>query len=527
MAIRASAPALLSSLLLSVAGLAQAGQAAAYRWFVAGRPTPQATALLAELNSVADHGLRPAYYDAASLTQRVEALARQVVPDPAPLAALDAALSAAAVRLANDLHHGRIDPRAASMALPRPRPPVDEAAFLSRLVTSRDVAGEFAALEPPFLHYRLLQGWLARYRGLAQQHPGLTTLPPLPARSVKPGAPYAGAEALRRLLVVLGDLPAEPAAAPPAGAQAAAPPAGLFDVELSAGVAHFQARHGLAADGTLGRNTFAALTTPLSRRVRQMELTLERWRWVPDFNVPPIIINIPQFRLFALRGTQDRAADILQMDVIVGQSYPKKRTPVFIAEMQQLAFRPYWDVPPSILRNELLPLIRRDAGYIEHNDMEIVRGQGDDARIVAVTPENIEALAAGQLRLRQRSGPKNALGPVKFIFPNDFGVFLHGTPAQRLFAQSRRDFSHGCIRVSDPAALAVHVLRNVDGGWPLEKVQAAMQGEPNVRVRLPKPVPVMVLYGTALATEDGSILFFDDLYGHDGRLEKLLPAVGD
>jgi murein L,D-transpeptidase YcbB/YkuD len=395
---------------------------------------------------------------------------------------------------------------------------VDETTWLARRAASRDVAAEYRSLEPVFVHYRLLQEWLVRYRALAQQQPVLTILPALPARSVKANGNYAGAAALRRLLTALGDLPA-----PNAAARADA----LFDAELSAAVARFQVRHGLAADGALGRRTFEALTTPLSRRVRQIELTLERWRWVPDFSAPPIIINIPQFNLFAFRSTQDRVADILQMAVIVGQSYDKKRTPVFIADMQQVVFRPYWDVPPSILRNELLPAIRRDpAGYLRRNEMEIVRGQGDDGRIVEPTPANLDALAAGQLRLRQRPGPKNALGPVKFIFPNDFGVYLHGTPAQQLFAQSRRDFSHGCIRLSDPAALAVHVLRNVGGGWPLAKVQAALQGEQNVRLRLPQPVPVMVLYGTALATEDGRIMFFDDIYGHDARLEQLLPAAG-
>jgi murein L,D-transpeptidase YcbB/YkuD len=517
----ASRIALLCGLLSWAIGAAQAGAAAPYRWFVGGHPTAQAVAVLAQLNAAGDHGLRPDNYvgaGATSLSQRVEQLGSRPTPDPALLTELDAALNVAALRYANDLHRGRVDPRNTGIALRRPRPPMDEALWLPRLAASADVAAEFRALEPVFVHYQLLKDWLVKYRALAQQQPALTMLPPLPARSVsvKAGGLYAGADALRRLLVALGDLP---------GGQSAPRADGVFDAGLSAAVAHFQERHGLAADGALGRRTFDALTTPLSRRVRQIELTLERWRWVPDFSAPPIIINIPQFRLFAFRSTQDRVADILQMDVIVGQSYDKKRTPVFVAEMQQVVFRPYWDVPPSILHNELMASIRRDSAYLERNEMEIVRGQGDDGKVVAATPENLDALAAGQLRLRQRSGPKNALGPVKFIFPNDFGVYLHGTPAQQLFAQSRRDFSHGCIRLSDPAALAVHVLRNVGGGWPLEKVQAAMQGEPNQRIKLPQSVPVMVLYGTALATEDGRILFFDDIYGHDRRLEKLLPAV--
>lgn len=472
--------------------------------------------MLAQLRAAGDEGLQPEYYGAAALTRRFEALASGPTPSTAVLDELDAAVSSAAVRLANDLHRGRVDPRSTGIALRRSRPEVDADAWLSRVAGSRDVAAEFRALEPQYFHYRLLEQWLGRYRELAKQESSLTQLPPLPARSVKPDEKYAGADALRRLLAALGDLPAE---------ESAARNDGLFDATLSAALRRFQQRHGLTVDGTLGNKTFAALTTPLAQRVRQIELSLERWRWLPEFVTPPIIINIPQFRLFAFRGLQDRAADILQMDVIVGESYRRKRTPVFTAELQQVVFRPYWDVPPSILKNELLPLIRRDVGYLARNDMEMVRGAGDDARVVDVTPENIEALAAGQLRLRQRAGEKNALGAVKFVSPNDFGVYLHSTPAQQLFARSRRDFSHGCIRVSEPAALAVHVLSQVDGGWPMDRVLTAMQGEPNQRIRLPQPIPVLVLYATALATEDGRILFFDDIYGHDRRLAKILPAA--
>lgn len=504
------------ALLLCVAGLVQAGQSGSYRWFDGGRPTAQALAVLAQLRAAGEEGLQPEYYGAAALTQRFQTVSSGSVPGAAVISELDAALSKAAVQLANDLHRGHVDPRSTGLALRRGRAEVDAGAWLSRLAASHNVAAEFRALEPQFLHYRLLEQWLVKYRQLAQQEPTLTVLPPLPARSVKPDGKYAGADALRHLLAALGDLPSE---------EAAARNDGLFDATLSAALMRFQQRHGLTVDGTLGNKTFAALVTPLQQRIRQIELSLERWRWLPEFTSPPIIINIPQFRLFAFRGLQDRVADILQMDVIVGESYRRKRTPVFVAELQQVVFRPYWDVPPSILKNELLPLIRRDASYLARNEMEMVRGPGDDARVVDVTPENIEALAAGQLRLRQRAGEKNALGAVKFVFPNDFGVYLHSTPAQQLFAHSRRDFSHGCIRVSEPAALAVHVLSHVDGGWSMEQVLAAMQGEPNRRIRLPQPIPVMVLYATALATEDGRILFFDDIYGHDRRLAQWLPGV--
>ena len=484
------------------------------RWFRAGQPTPQALALLAQLAGAGEHGLVASDYDAAGLALRVADAARRTgTGDDLRLEQLDRALDAAALHFGNDLHRGRIPPRAAGLALPL-RPSLDERAFLASLAASADVAATVHALEPDFLHYRLLEQWLQRYRELALRDAPLTRLPAPGVRTVHVGEPYAGAVALRALLAALGDLP-----------ESAAPPGvdGTFDAQLSAALARYQERHGLTADGELGRRTYESLITPLARRVRQIELTLERWRWVPAFDRPPIIINIPQFRLFAFRGLQDRAADILQMPVIVGQSFRQKRTPVFVAELQQVVFQPYWDVPPSILRNELLAPIQKDWNYLERNDMEMVRGPGDDSPVVPPSAESVAALAEGRLRLRQRASAKNALGPVKFVFPNDFGVYLHGTSAQRLFAQSRRDFSHGCIRVSDPAALAVHVLRNTDGGrWTPEAVNAAMSGAPNQRIRVAQPIPVMVLYATALATEDGRILFFDDLYGHDRRLEQLL-----
>jgi murein L,D-transpeptidase YcbB/YkuD len=257
--------------------------------------------------------------------------------------------------------------------------------------------------------------------------------------------------------------------------------------------------------------------------VRQIDLTLERWRWLPPFQTPPIIVNIPQFRLFAFRTTEDRVTDILQMDVIVGKTYARTQTPVFESDMRYVVFRPYWDVPPSILRNEMLPKIRANPGYLAAQRLQIVNGQGDNSPVVPPSPAAIEGLAAGQYRLRQMPGEDNALGLVKFMFPNTYNVYLHSTPAHRLFQESVRAFSHGCIRVSDPLALAVHVMRDEPGEWTREKIDATMNGTSNsVRVNLQHPINVLILYGTALATEAGPILFFDDIYGHDKKLEKLL-----
>jgi murein L,D-transpeptidase YcbB/YkuD len=485
-------------------------------WFQRGLPTPQAMAVLAQLAAAADHGLDGADYDGADLAASVERLRSGPAPAQAQLEQVDSALSRALIRYAHDLHSGRIDARAAGFAIGPPRAPLDRESTLTRLASSIDPAAELDALEPPFVHYRLLESALHRYRELARQ-PELTQLPPLPQRTVRPGDHYAGAPALRRLLVAVGDLAA-------AEASVAADGGEKMDAALVQGLARFQGRHGLEADGLLSRKTFRALTVPLATRARSIELTLERWRWLPPFTAPPIIVNIPQFQLFAFRGTTDRAADIAQMPVIVGQSFRDKRTPVFVSELRYIVFRPFWDVPASIVRKEMLAPMRADPGFLERNDLEIVRGGGDDATPVAPDAASIDALAAGQLRLRQRPGPDNALGLIKFVLPNDYGVYLHSTPARHLFGKARRDFSHGCIRLSDPVALAVHVLRTTPGEWSAAAVNAAMDGTTTQRVTLAAPVPVMVLYATALATEAGPVLFFDDIYGYDRRLERMLRA---
>jgi murein L,D-transpeptidase YcbB/YkuD len=376
--------------------------------------------------------------------------------------------------------------------------------------------------EPALQHYALLKQALNRYRELALE-PGLTDLPRLPARSVKPGETYAGMPALRRLLRELGDLPA-----PPADAQQL----DLLDPDSVSALQRFQRRHGLEADGALGRATWNALVRPLAERVRQIELSLERARWLPPrLDSPPIIVNIPQFRLFAFLTQEDREDAMLQMNVIVGRTFPDQNTPVFVADMRYIVFRPYWDVPASIMRKEYLARLRADPDWATRNGYELVAGPGDDARPVASSAQSVEALARGELRLRQLPGPANALGLAKFMFPNRHNVYLHGTPAQSLFAATRRAFSHGCIRVEDPVQLAEFLLRD-EPAWNRDRIIAAQQGTGPVRVNLAQPVRVMILYATALATEAGEVLFFDDLYGHDARLlrqlraRKPLPPIG-
>lgn len=462
-------------------------------WFSDGHPSAQATQVIAAMHTADTYGLDPADYEL-------------------PLPTSDAVMSATTARFVKDLHSGRIDPRSVGFHLsPATAASFDVDRVVRDLATSADVAATLDALEPRPVPYRRLKAALAQYRKLSHELAPMH-LPPLPARSIATGSDYAGAPQLRRLLHALGDLPS-------ADGETLA-----MDPALVAAVERFQLRHGLDADGVIGARTFAALSTPLAQRVEQIELSMERWRWLSATQRPNIVVNIPQFMLIALPRDPASAEEPLEMRAIVGQTYPHTRTPVFTTAIEQVVFQPYWDVPASILRRELLPHLRKNAALLDRYQMEIVQGESDDARIISASPEAIERLAAGQLRLRQRPGPLNALGPVKFVMPNPFSVYLHATPERQLFGRSQRTFSHGCIRVSDPAALAAYVLRDAPGDWNAQAIDAAMCGTQTLRIRLLKPVRVVVFYSTAVATQSEGVLFFDDVYGYDSKLQQLLDA---
>lgn len=485
-------------------------------WFIGGRLGPSGSALLLELKAAENRGLRAQAYWPEALTQWQQDPGSTPAEAARRLLAADVALSAVAARFAMDLHAGRVDPRRLGLDLDVPQSHADVGTIVTGLADASDVLAALDALEPRLLQYRSLKEALTHYRLLSRE-PSLTPLPPLPARSVANGDSYAGSAALRVLLRALGDLPA------PAFPAAEEEPPAMIDAALSQALIRFQSRHGLEMDGVLGPATFRELTVPLASRVSQIEMSLERARWLPEFQSPPIIVNIPQFRLFALRSTSDLPAGILRMDVVVGETFPDTRTPVFAAEMRYVVLRPFWDVPRSILLRELLPQIRKDPAWIDRSGYEIVRGDSDAAAIMASTQANVDLLAAGQLRLRQKPGPGNALGQVKFMLPNSHNVYLHDSPAKALFSRTRRAFSHGCIRVADPVALLAYVLRE-----DAQRVQAALetmqQTGPPVRIGLSNPIPVFILYGTALVGGSGEVMFFEDIYGLDPPLAAAMAA---
>ena len=470
--------------------------------------TASASILLAEMRDAEKYGLRARDYGADVLAQRAASLAPTAGVDA--LAALDRDISSAVARFVTHLHSGRISPRAVGHDLDVPQGELDSAVAVRALAQSQAPLEVLADYEPAFHHYDLLRAALLHYRALAAG-PQPAPLPASGRSSVKPGETYGGMALLRQRLVQIGDL--EKSALGQSG--------DWLDAVTSMALVRFQVRHRLDADGALGRATLDALNVPLSKRVRQIEFALERSRWLPSrLASPPIIVNIPQFELFAFRTTEDREADILVMDVVVGKVFPQNNTPVFVSDMRQVVLRPYWDVPRSIVLGELLPKIKANPNWIASNDFEIVRGQGDDGAVVPQSAESVAALERNELRLRQKPGPRNALGNAKFLFPNRYNVYLHDTPSQGAFAQASRAASHGCVRVVDPPALARHVLRN-NPEWTDERIAAAMSADTGTRITLAQPIRVFLIYATALALEDGRVLFFEDIYHHDEKMEKV------
>jgi murein L,D-transpeptidase YcbB/YkuD len=480
------------------------------QWFGANEPW---RAGLVELAAAPDYGLDPADYSVDWLTDETRAISGGD-HSPERVARADVALTVSFCRLLSDLHRGRISPARAGFKFNPGDKPLDCAALLrSRIATGR-LHEIVVASEPAFPLYRRLEDALAHYRAIAA-----VPVPPLPAlpsgaRKVEPGGDYAGVAAISARLRLVGDL----------AATAEEPSGNRYEGALVEAVRVYQDRHGLKADGVLGADTLAQIATPLDARVRQIELSLERLRWLPELPTGPLIaVNIPSFRLWAFADARDDNAAQLTMPVIVGRAVKARETPVFIGEMRYIEFSPYWNVPPSIQHSEIVPHLARDPAYWEHENLEAVPVSGKGDAITTLDAATLQGLETGALRVRQRPGADNALGGVKFVLPNTMDIYLHSTPAQQLFEQTRRDFSHGCIRVADPPALAEFVLRD-QPEWTAERVRAAMAAGKTSTATLTQPIPVVLFYTTAIVDSGGRVLFTSDIYGYDRLLEQALRA---
>jgi L,D-transpeptidase YcbB len=483
-------------------------------WVQNSRVRPQGLAVIELLQNADAKGLDPEDYDGARWQDRLLKLGQNNLdqkPSEQDLVAFDTAVTVSAMRYIRAIHCGRVNPEEFKFQLDVEGHQLPLAEFIqTHVLNVSDPAVEIQKLEPPFLGYRKLLALLPVYEGYANRAEGEKL--PTVTKIVRPGQPYAGVARLGKFLQIIGDIPA--------GAQLD-PNATIYQGALVEGVKHYQDRHGETPTGNLDARTISELNTPPAARIRQIKLTLERWRWIPhSFSQPPVVVNLPEYRVRAMNPDGTVA---FYKNVIIGKAYGHK-SPVFQKEIQYVVFRPYWDVTPSIQRSEIVPHIQKDPNYIAKNNFEVVTPKGEVVTDNHVSPEVLEGIKSLRLMVRQKPGETNSLGLVKIIFPNPENVYLHGTDAPGLFSADVRDFSHGCVRVEKPADLVAWVLRN-NPGWDLERVKATMNGEKNnLQVNLATRIPVLIVYGTATVNEENQIRFFDDIYGYDAELEKALAA---
>jgi murein L,D-transpeptidase YcbB/YkuD len=453
--------------------------------------------LLAALAEAPADGLDPERYRLADLRRAVAQVRAR--PNPGDLAEAELPqvgqpvalgveaelrLTDAFLRFAADLRNGVVNPELIYPDCEIEIPEVDLSAALESALAAGHVRQALAEQAPPHPEYKALKAALVRLRAVAAQGgwPGVPDGP-----SLKPGDRGERVAALRARLEATGEI------------QPAQTDRDLFDAALEAGLRTFQNRHGLEPDGKMGKGTLAALNVPADARVRTLEVNLDRWRWLPrDLGERHIRVNIAGFSL----DVMEAGAPVLSMKVVAGK--PTHRTPMFTGLMTQVVLNPYWNVPPGILTSEVIPHLARDPGYADRQDMEVTRNAA--GKVVAV---------------RQRPGPKNALGKVKFLFPNRFNVYLHDSPARSLFSRTVRSFSHGCIRVEKPRDLAVYLLKD-DPAWTEAKIDSVLAGSKEVWAKIPAPLPVHIAYWTAWVDADGVVQFRDDLYGRDKPLLDVL-----
>ena len=482
-----------------------AGNQAQLLWSGAG----QAESAMALLRTAPAHGLDASHYDVDALSIRHAQLT------PGDAGGFDKALSEAMLQFLTDLHFGRVKPDF-RLAPPEQRwQHFDAAQHLSQALAQARLATALDAAVPTIALYKRVQATLQHYRQLATLAPPGFALQGLPADGkLLPGKTYPGLRLLHQRLQLLGDFDAGKAIPEQDQDRPSEP--------LTQALKHFQLRHGLAETGIVTRETVAALGVPLAQRVRQLELTLERLRWMPPLRPGRIIVvNVAAYRLWAFNTAAGGAGEPLEMRVIVGKA-ARTQTPLFIGQMSYLEFNPYWNVPRSIAVGEIAPKLARNRSYLAQNQMELVSLAGQIQPGPAAAA--VAGLRSGALRVRQRPGPHNVLGAVKFAMPNPMNIYLHSTSAKELFGKMRRDLSHGCIRVERPHELASFVLGD-QAQWSAAKVEAAMAPGPTRTVRLSEAIPVVLFYATAATDRAGHALFAADIYRRDDLLDRALKAL--
>lgn len=483
-------------------------------WTRDGKPTEQTTALIALFTDAAKKGLKPEDYDASRWPQRLQQIETirktSDTSDTAEdtVAQFDAAVTISAMRYVSNLHLGRVNPQSLSFDIdvPAKRAAFDLPTFLNdQLVDADNVPSIVATVEPGNPTYAATEKALEQYLLLVKQQDS-TPQQPLPgvAKAVAVGGLYP---ALQPLLLRLQF----------EGLASTTAPTQVYSDDLAAAVKVYQERHGLTDDGKLTQATIDSLNVPMDVRVQELSDSLERWRWLPDnFIQPRLLVNLPEFIVRAYEPDHSLA---FKMKVVDGEAQGNHDTPMFVRSMRYVVFRPYWNLPSSIVKKEIMNHLNKSGvGYLAEHGYEAYKNDG--TVVTSFTAEDIEHQ---RYNVRQKPGPKNSLGLVKFLFPNEYDVYMHSTPELNLFNLTRRDRSHGCVRLQHADQMAVWVLKDQGGDWDADKVSEAMNGhDDNRTINLKTTLPVVLTYLTANADEDGSVHFFDDIYGYDKELEAAL-----
>ncbi|MFH1313858.1 MAG: L,D-transpeptidase family protein [Candidatus Eisenbacteria bacterium] len=477
-------------------------------WIDESGISPASRELLRALRGADAEGLRSSDYDLARIGTMLERFgdlsSNQGRANPRGLVDLELLLTDAFLIYGSHLVAGRVNPETFDPEWFANRRDVDMAEVLETAISSSAVQETLENLRPSQAGYVRLREALAAYRDIAQKG-GWPVVPAGP--KLEKGDSGSRITSLRERLRVTGDL-----------REGEAVDREEFDDGLEAAVKHFQKRHGLDVDGIVGPATLSALNGSAEDRVRRIEINMERWRWLPqDLGPRYIIVNIANFELDVVEAEKE----VLTMRVIVGRDY--RRTPVFSGRMTYIVLNPYWHVPPSLAVKDILPQVRKNPGYLTEKGFKIFQGWGGDTKEIDPNSVDWPKVTAKDFkyRFRQEPGPVNALGRVKFMFPNKFDVYLHDTPSQDLFAKTARAFSSGCIRVEKPIELAEYVLRD-DPKWNRDAVLAVIGRRVEQTVRLPESIPVHVLYWTAWVDAFGTVHFREDIYGRDKLLAEAL-----
>ena len=472
-------------------------------WIVDGKPGPRAVETLAVLEDAESQELVPNDYFVDKIHQY------WVSKDTTGLVRLDILLTLGMMRYVGDQREGRMEPHKvdAKLFATARDVDVDWDALRKTAFEAPDMKAFLEQQAPPFPQYGQLRKKLAEYRAIAAKG----GWPSIPAgETLKPGMDDQRVTMVRKRLAVTGDL----ASGNMDGA--------VFDTALEAAVKRFQKRHNLTPDGAVGKQTLAAMNVPVASSIEQIVLNMERYRWLKRERMSErlVAVNIAGFETVAGKpGKFD-----VRMPVIVGKTYHEM--PVFSDTIKYVVFNPYWNLTPSIASNETLPKLKKDPHYLKKHNMRIFKGWGPDAPELDATTidwSKVSKRDMNRYRIRQDPGPDNALGTLKLVFPNEYNVYLHDTPAHGLFKKEQRAFSHGCIRMDRPAEMVAWVLGGAEKGWSLARVNEIIAGRKRQVVVLDQPVPVYILYRTAYVdSADNALYFYEDVYGRDKLLAKAL-----